>query len=420
MNITRLEVENIKRVNAVTITPDGAIVEITGRNGQGKSSVLDSIAYGLGGKDEIPSQPIRKGAAKAQIVIELDDKIVTRRWSKGGNTTLTVESKDGAKFSSPQALLDSLTGDLTFDPLAFRRMSPREQVATLKNVAGLDFADLDRQRQEAYDERTIVNRTLKDANGTLANTPEVEAPAEAVGMAGLIIEQNEATQQQHENDKVRTNHEAWKTESDRLIGLRNEAAATLKALDAKIEDAHANCAKIVEQIDQLQTPDLDAIAVKIAGAEEANEKFRAAARRADLVTQRDDHKSTADKLTEQIDRIDEKKIQTVRDANLPVDGLGFDEHGISLNGLPFDQASSAEQLRVSVAMGVALNPKLRVMLIRDGSLLDKDSLAVLAEMAEKSKTQVWLERVSDGEDVGIVIEDGYVRGAEITEAAAMA
>lgn len=410
MHITQLKVENIKRINAVNIRPDGAIIEITGRNGQGKTSILDSIAYGLGGKDKIPSRPIRDGAAKAQIIIDLGDKVVTRRWTKSGATTLTVESKDGAKFPSPQALLDSLTGDLTFDPLAFSRMSAKDQVTTLKKVAGLDFTDLDRQRQNAYDERTIVNRNLKDANGALANTPEVEAPAESVSMAELIEQQTAAISQKQANDKVRTNNEAWKSEQRRLVGLRSEAVSALQALDAKVAEANANSATLAEQVEALRDPDLDAIAARIAGAEEANDKVRAANLRAELVAQRDGHEATSDKLTEQIEGIEAKKLQTVRDASLPIDGLGFDEHGISFEGLPFNQASSAEQLRVSVAMGAALNPKLRVMLIRDGSLLDKDSLALLAEMAEQNDTQVWIERVSDGEDIGIVIEDGYVRG----------
>ena len=409
--ITQLTAENVKRIHAVNITPDGAIVQITGQNGAGKSSVLDSIAYCLGGKDEIPSKPIRKGADEARVVIELDDLVVTRRW-KGDKTYLTVESKDGAKFPSPQAMLDKMVGDLSFDPLAFSRMPPKDQLATLKSVAGLDFSKLDRKRLYAYDERTIVNRKLKDANGALANTPKVEAPTEAMSMAELIEQQNTATKQDATNNKVRADHKLWKTEADRLAEARKRAAIALAELDEDIREAHASCTTLDKQVESLRDPDLEAIAAKIAGAEEAQEKVRAAAQRAELVAQCEQHGEASDALTNRIDGIDQKKLQMVRDANLPVEGLGFDEDGISFNGLPFDQASSAEQLRVSVAMGTALNPKLRVMLIRDGSLLDKDSLTVLEEMAEKSDTQVWLERVSDGEDVGIVIEDGYVRGAK--------
>lgn len=448
MHITELTIENIKRINAVHIKPDGAIIEITGRNGQGKSSVLDSIAYGLGGKDEIPSKPIREGADEAHIIIELDDKIVKRRWTKGGNTMLTVESKDGAKFPSPQALLDSLTGDLTFDPLAFNRMSPTDQVATLKDVAGLDFAELDRRRQDAFEERTIVNRALKDANGALANTPAVEAPAEAVSMAELIEQQNEANNHQRMNDDLRRDHETSvgvictlsksrdatasanndgvENCSQRIASLEQQIqdtklertrwieshSAKIGEIDVKIKAARTSSAALASQVNQIQDPDLDAIAAKIAGAEESNEKFRAARQRAELVGLRDEHASKSKALTKKIDKIDATKVQTVRDANLPIEGLGFDEDGISFEGLPFEQASSAQQLRVSVAMGIALNPKLRVMLIRDGSLLDKDSLVLLGELAEANDTQVWIERVSDGENVGIVIEDGYVRGAE--------
>src|SRR5690606_9517554 len=116
----------------------------------------------------------------------------------------------------------------------------------------------------------------------------------------------------------------------------------------------------------------------------------------------DDLEGDAESLTSKIQAIDQQKADMLAKAPFPVCGLGFDENGVTLNGLPFDQASSAERLRVSVAMGIALNPKLRVMLIRDGSLLDSDSLALVAQMAEEHDTQVWVERVSEGEDVSVI------------------
>ena len=161
MQIVQLEAENIKRLHAVRIRPDGAIVQITGKNGEGKSSVLDAIAYGLAGERGIPAKPIREGAEEAKIVVDLGDLTVTRRWTKAGKTYLSVEGKGGAKSSSPQKLLDSLVGELTFDPLAFSRMAPRDQVATLKGVAKLDFSAQDKRRSEVFDERTGINRQHK-------------------------------------------------------------------------------------------------------------------------------------------------------------------------------------------------------------------------------------------------------------------
>jgi len=160
MKITRLTAENIKRIKAVEITPDGNLVVIGGRNAQGKTSVLDSITYALAGASSHPDKPIRNGEDKAKIVCELDDLIVTRTFTpKGGS--LMVSNKEGAKYASPQAMLDELTGKLTFDPLAFARMQPREQLETLKSLVGLDFAEMDAKRHQLYEERTLVNREGK-------------------------------------------------------------------------------------------------------------------------------------------------------------------------------------------------------------------------------------------------------------------
>ena len=115
--------------------------------------------------------------------------------------------------------------------------------------------------------------------------------------------------------------------------------------------------------------------------------------------------------TKTISEIDERKRAELAAAEFPVAGLGFDDDGVLLNDLPFSQASSAEKLRVSVAMGLAMNPRLRVLLIRDGSLLDEESLGIIQEMAEKSDAQIWIERVGEGAECQVIIEDGSIKGA---------
>src|SRR5688500_9341273 len=120
--VVRLQAESVKRIRAVDISPSGAVVTIRGKNAQGKSSVLDSIQYALGGKGAAPPRVIRDGETEAVVVLELEDLVVERRWSSNDRSTLEVRSKEGAKYSSPQAMLDRLVGDLSFDPLAFLRL----------------------------------------------------------------------------------------------------------------------------------------------------------------------------------------------------------------------------------------------------------------------------------------------------------
>jgi hypothetical protein len=148
---------------------------------------------------------------------------------------------------------------------------------------------------------------------------------------------------------------------------------------------------------------------QIANAETVNNKVRANAARREAANTLKALLVRANGLTEAIDAIDEAKKHALERAPFPVEGLSLDESGVIFNGLPFDQASSAEQLRISVAIGLALNPSLKVLLIRDGSLLDADNLAMVAEMAATADAQVWIERVSEGAECQVIIEDGMVK-----------
>ena len=160
MRIVSLDVENVKRLKAVHITPDGLVVQITGKNANGKSSVLDSIAMALGGATETCDVPLRHGAEKGKVIADLGDLVVTRTFTKAGGGTLTVANKDGARYQSPQAILDRLVGKLTLDPLAFSRMPAKQQLETLKQLVGLDFSAMDRDRAEVYAARAAASKAI--------------------------------------------------------------------------------------------------------------------------------------------------------------------------------------------------------------------------------------------------------------------
>jgi hypothetical protein len=418
LKIVQLEAQNIKRLKAVRIRPEGDVIIIGGDNEQGKTSVLDSIMYALGGKNAVCEKPIHEGKDSAQVIVDLGEFTVTRTFTASGGT-LTVKRADGTKVSSPQALLDGLVGRLSFDPLEFSRMEPARQKATLQALVGLDFTKLDHDRKAAFDERTVVNRRLKEAEANLKAAPyHTSAPKVEVSVADLSMELTRAQEAEVEFERKKSGYEAAKnrvasTERE-IAGMERQIESLTKALaglrkdlEAEKTDA-ANAKAAAEDVPQY---DIVGIRTKLAGAEAINRNVRENAQRAKLQEAVDKTRKEADGLTAKLDTIDKSKAQALSDAKFPVDGLAFDEGGVTLKGLPFNQASAAEQLRVSVAMGLALNPKLRVMLIRDGSLLDKKSLKMVATMASDNDAQVWLERVGDGAEVSVVIEDGEVRGS---------
>jgi hypothetical protein len=217
MQIVKLVSQNIKRLSAISIEPGAApLVVVGGRNRAGKSSVLDSIAYALGGKDLIPAEPIRAGEAEARITADLGDLVVTRvfrrdrlpcdcgvtnsgdmpirgddemhlqkcAWHRFGETrsALTVKSKDGATYPSPQSMLDKLIGKLSFDPLAFATQAkddPKRAAETLRQLVGLDLEPLDIARKTAFEERTAASKALRTLEGAMATLPRHEGVPDA-------------------------------------------------------------------------------------------------------------------------------------------------------------------------------------------------------------------------------------------------
>lgn len=399
MKIIRLEAENFKRLKAVEITPDGNLVVISGKNGAGKSSVLDAITAALGGtSSKTTPRPIRDGEDKAQIVLDLDDIVVTRTFS-AGSTKLTVKGKDGATFGKGQAKLDDLIGKLSLDPLAFTQLSDRDQLKTLLGLVELPFdpAALEAERAALFSQRTDVNRKVKELQAQVAGAPEVpqDTPDEEVSVSALLTEYRSA---QDLNNRIEEAHLAAEGASNRAAQLRAELA-----------EAEQSAADAQKKADNAPAPaDVDAIQSQIDNAETINTNVRGLRRSKEITDALTVAQQEAVGLTDGLSEIDEQKADGLAAASFPVEGLGFDEEGVTYRGIPFKQASSAEQLRVSLAMAMALHPSLRVIRIADGSLLDSENLTLIEEMAVSQDYQVWLEMVSELDDFGVVIEDGQV------------
>lgn len=398
--IVNLKAENVMRLKAVEISPDGNVVIVGGNNGEGKSSTLNAMWLALGGgaaSKAIP-RPVRDGEDEASVRLDLGDLIVTRKW-KGGKSTLSVESADGAKYSSPQSILDGLVGKLAFDPLEFAQYPAAKQREILIGMVSLPFdpAEMDRKRKGLFDQRTEVTRTLKQYDGQLAGmfTAPAGTPDAEVSITALLKDlaaANESNRRRRllEQD-VEANHLLVEQLRERLV----QAEADLVANRAAFAAAPAPI-------------DTGALQETIEDAENINANVRAKLDRQQVLESRAGVAENVDRLTAGIAALDKTKAEGLAGASYPIKGLAFDEDGVVYNEVPFKQASSAEQLRVSTAMGMALNPELRVMHIRDGSLLDAKNLDLIGRMAAANDFQIWIERVGTGDKGAVIIEDGAV------------
>jgi len=403
--VIALKAKNVKRLSAVEIhPPDGEpVVVVGGKNAQGKTSVLDSIMYALAGTKNIPDDVVKHGQKKAQIEVDLGELKVTRVLGKGAK--LEVKAKDGRKLSSPQRLLDELAGSLTFDPLHFQRLSEttagrRQQATIVRDLVGLDFTDHDNKRQALYDSRTDTNRELKRAETQLETMPFFpQAPAEPIKVTEVAAELQKAAQ--HNDEVLRLNKALGNLET------------TIETIKKNIEQQQAELERLIAEkmtlgskIKSFKQVDTEKLNKQLEEAQVTNDRIAKNKQRREVNKQVSELQKQSESLTEAIEELDQEKQQKLSETELPIEGLTFSEDGVLFNNVPFHNCSSAEQLKLSVAMGIKMNPKLRIMLIRDGSLLDDESLETLRQMAAKSGHQVWLERVGIGEECMVVIDEG--------------
>lgn len=407
MRITQIEMENVKRIKAISVRfdPKKNMIVIGGQNGQGKTSFIDGIMYALSGKS-VSSKPIRNGKDKAVVKLDLGDYQVERRFTPSGSKLIVTANGD--RLPSPDALLQSIYSKLTFDPLDFTMRKPKEQLETLQQIAGLDFADLDKSRAAAYEKRTDINREVKRLQGSLDSMPfHANVPKEPIDVADLKAKAEKASA-----------FEGKITELESTIAnaekRRDELNAEIERLHVKVADLNKNIGvvkvellRVMEEA-EAQEIDTDEVWNTIKESETINAKVRENQKRDEVEADLEKAQGMSKAQSALIDDFDDKRAKRIRQAKLPIEGLGFAEDHVTFNGLPFDQCSGAEQLRISTAIALAQNPELRTCLVRGGPLLDEKSLALMSQLADELDFQIIMERVGDGKECSLIIEDGQV------------
>jgi recombinational DNA repair ATPase RecF len=425
MHITRLQAENFKKLVAIDIRPGtgAGIVPIRGKNAQGKSSTLDAIQAALGGKSVMPGRPVRAGEEEGAIRIEIDGGalVIRRTFTADGGGQIVVENADGFRTGSPQKMLDGLYGAVAFDPLAFTRLEADKQLARLRSLVKLDvdLDGLERAIAADYDKRRDKNRELKAEQARLDQMPAYEDLGQKVDETALEERISQAGEHNAQIERRRARREDAAREADQAVSKAEAARGEAAELRRRAEDADAKAAheqeiadnirKQLAEAEALPDPiDISEAQADLRAARDKNAKIDADQRRvaqAKLVAAIESESEALSKAIE--DRKGEIAASIAR-AEMPVPGLSFGDGDVLFNSIPFDQASSAEQLRISTAIGMAGNPKLRVMLVRDGSLLDPEGEQLIAAMAEEHGFQFWVEAVDPTGKVGFYIEDGAV------------
>lgn len=411
--LVELRAENFKILKAVAVRPDGAVLKVNGRNAQGKSSLLDAVAAAIGGKDAFPAEPIRKGEDRAEIFLDFGGLKLTRKiWNKEGGGvahSVVLEYADGSRPKSPQDVLKTLRGSpIADDPIEFSRLKPKERYDLLKQlVPKFNFEEQAKARAELSEERTATGRLLDRAKGAAASIQIPDGAHEKmVDVTSLAAELRAAGDH---NALIDKRAEGRSQMAEKVETLRDDADALIaraKAMNTEADEMQAKLDKAEPLPERISTTNIEQ---QIANAETINAGARALADRRTKEREAKELEQSYDDMTAAIKAIDLTKSKAIEGAKLPIKELSFgDDENILLDGLPFDQASTARKIRVSTALLMALKPQLRVLLVREGSLLDEDAKAALEADAKAHDFVVLMECVGDGDGSGIVIQDGEV------------
>lgn len=406
MKINKLEIENVKRVKAVKIEPTAnGLTIIGGKNNQGKTSVLDAIAWALGGDRYRPSQAQREGSViSPNLHIVMNNGLIVER--RGKNSDLKVTDPNGKKAG--QQLLNEFVEQLALDLPKFMEATSREKAQTLLQIIGVGprLADLERQEKELYNERTYIGRTADQKEKYAKEQPYYpEVPSVPVSASELIRQQQEILAQNGENQRKRERRHQLEQEYQSVTEQIQALLAKQGQLEADLKIARETSEGLTDR----STAELEE---NISNIEEINRKVRANLDKDKAEEDAKGYREQYNRLTSQIEEIRSQKTDLLKEADLPLPGLGVEDGELVYNGQKWDNMSGSEQLKVSTAIVRRLNPECGFVLLDKLEQMDLDTLHEFGQWLEQEGLQAIATRVSTGGECSLIIEDGYVAGQE--------
>lgn len=401
VKINKLEIENVKRVRAVSleVTTNGLTI-IGGNNNQGKTSVLDSIAWCLGGDRYKPSQPQREGSViPPNLHIELSNGLIVER--KGKNSSLKVIDPKGRK--SGQQVLNEFVEEFALNIPKFMQYSNKEKANLLLKIIGVDdkLMELDFKENSLYNKRHAIGQ-MADQKAQYAKELVFydNVPEDIISASDLIAQQQAILLKNAENQKKRENFAEYK----RQVDLLNEK---INNLQTELAEAIQNLEYAKREAEELYDESTAELEKNIADIDNINIKIRANLDKEKAETEAEELKKQYDELSVQLDNIRQEKINLLKNADLPLEGLSVENSELTYNGFKWDNMSGSQQLKVAVAIVRKLNPDCGFVLIDKLEQMDINTLKEFGDWLASESLQAIATRVSTGEECSIIIEDGY-------------
>lgn len=406
MKINRLEIENVKRIKAVKVEPkQNGLTIIGGNNKQGKTSVLDSIAWALGGDKFKPSQAARDGSVlPPNLHIVMNNGLVVER--KGKNSALKVTDPNGQKAG--QQLLNEFVNGFALDLPKFMEASGKEKAQTLLKIIGVgdQLVELEKEEKELYQERLYVGRTADQKEKFAKEQPYFpDAPKDLISPSNLIKQQQEILAKNGENQRKRERLHQLEQDYQKINDDLSELLSKQKKIEEDLRIARLSAADLQDE----STAELEK---SISNIEEINRKVRANLDKEKAEDDAKTYKNEYNDLTAKISDVRSKKTDLLNSAELPLPDLSVMDGELVYEGQKWDNMSGSDRMKVATAIVRKLNPECGFVLLDKLEQMDLSTLQEFGEWLEAEGLQAIATRVSTGEECSIIIEDGYVVGQE--------
>ncbi|MDE8193505.1 AAA family ATPase [Erysipelothrix rhusiopathiae] len=406
IKINKLEIENVKRVRAVQVVPsEKGLTVLGGKNNQGKTSVLDSIAWALGGKKYQPSNPRREGSVTPpSLRVELSNGLIVER--KGKNSDLKVIDPSGNKAG--QTLLDSFVEELALDLPKFMEATSKEKARTLLEIIGVGdkLFELDNLENKLYQERLAIGKIADTKKKHAQEMPRHEGvPEKLISASDLIKQQQDIMARNAEKERKRRNLAHLEDENKRLKEILQDYQTKLEANENDLVEARKSALDLHDE----STVELEDNIAKI---DEINAKIRINLEKDQAEQEAEYYGQQYKDLNEEIDAIRKERLDLLKGADLPLPGLSVVDGELTFNDHHWDNMSGSEQLRVATAIVRKLKPECGFVLIDKLEQMDVDTMKEFGKWLEQEDLQAIATRVSSGDECQIIIEDGYVVGQE--------
>jgi len=419
-----LDISNFKNISRKTLEINGRSFIILGKNGAGKSSLIQALLSPLNTK-VIADVPVLDGEEHAKIEVRLGGTVngVKKSYtmemyfnSKTQKGKLVLLNDQGEKIASPAGFVKSLIGDISFDVMEFINAGKAEKIKILRELTGKDqeITLADREIKKAKDEKAYLEKREVEVSAFVSehnlSQEQIKKYEEPIPVAAIqeklrVANETKETFQKGRNFVANKTND-FKNKEQRIIDIEKK----INELNAEKEILNAETIKISTEIENatewLQTnvePNTTEIIQEMNDAMEHNNEFNKIQEIAKKHGEINEIRAGIKLAENNVKKAIEKRDKIIRDSALPVEGLTWTDDEILVDGRPFDdkQMNKSRIFEIGMKMTRAMNPNLKTIFLHDASLFDTDHLNTVIKEAEEAGYQVIAEKVMDGTDLQV-------------------